>query len=246
MNIPYTHVDSEHTVDGARTVLPIVFASAKPASLLDVGCGTGSWLKAAKDFGITDVWGVDGVKLQPEELHVPPERIKHYDLTQSWSLERRFDAAVCLEVAEHLDGAFGPTLIDALVRHSDVILFSAACPGQPGQHHVNCRWPAYWQALFNERGYVCEDHLRDRIWDDSRVEPWYRQNLFLARRDPMGAGSEPRIRSLVHPAMWNFESGVSWAPFAEHLRQIENGVMPVKWCLTLPAKALWAKVNRNL
>jgi len=80
-------------------------------------------------------------------------------LTRSWDLKRKFDAVLCLEVAEHLDSAFAPTLIDALIKHGNLIYFSAACPGQTGQHHVNCQWPVYWQQLFNERGFACEDDL---------------------------------------------------------------------------------------
>lgn len=246
MSIAYTHLTKEHSVAGARAALPIVLAHRTLHSLLDVGCGTGTWLKAAIECGITDVIGVDGVRIEPAELQVPAELIRHFDLTKSWSLERRFDVAICLEVAEHLDPTSGPSLIRALANHSDLVLFSAACPGQPGQHHVNCRWPSYWQSLFNECGYVCEDDLRAQIWDDPRIEPWYRQNLFLARRDPESAGNELRIHSLVHPAMWKFESGVSWAPLAEHLDEIENGSMPITWYMTVPAKALWAKIARKV
>lgn len=246
MKVPYTHNENEHSLAGPRTVLPIAFADSKPGSLLDVGCGIGTWLKAALEFGITDISGVDGVKLPSEKLHVNPEIIKHHDLTHPWNLGRRFDAAVCVEVGEHLDGVFAPTLIDALVIHSDVVLFSAACPGQPGQHHVNCQWPVFWQGLFNQRGYACEDNLRWKIWDDARIEPWYRQNLFLACRSPATAGHEPRIRSVVHPAMWDFERGVSWAPFKEHVCYIEQGRMPITWNLTLPVRALLAKFSRRL
>lgn len=246
MSIPYIHCETEHTLVGPQALLPILFANAKPLSLLDVGCGTGTWLKAGIEFGIPDVLGVDGVKLPAGQLHVSPEKIKHCDLTQPWSLEKRFDVAFCLEVAEHIDKFFAHILIDALVMHSDLILFSAACPGQPGQHHVNCQWPAYWQELFNARAYACEDVLRWEIWEDSRIEPWYRQNIFLARRAPEIAGHEPRIKSVVHPAMWNFETGVLWAPLAEHVRQIEQGTMPVMWGITLPVKIIMAKLKRRL
>jgi hypothetical protein len=246
MIVPYIHNEKEHSLAGPRTVLPLAFADANPASLLDVGCGIGTWLKAALDFGITDIAGVDGVKLPEEKLHVNPETIKQHDLTHHWNLGRRFDAAVCVEVGEHLDGEFAPTLIDSLVMHSDYILFSAACPGQPGQHHVNCQWPVFWQALFNERGFECEDTLRWKIWDDSKIEPWYRQNLFLARRSPASAGLEPRIRSVVHPAMWNFERGEAWAPFNEHACYIEQGRMPIMWNLSLPVRALVAKFARKV
>ncbi len=246
MAIDYNHSTNVHSVGGPQAALPILFAKEKPASLLDVGCGTGTWLKAALDYGIRDVFGVDGVELPSNELHVPSKFIRHLDLTMPWNLGRRFDATICLEVAEHLDATFAPVLIDALVRHSERVYFSAACPAQPGQHHVNCQWPAYWQRLFNGQGYVCEDDLRWQMWEDNRIEPWYRQNLFLARRSPDAAGAEPRIRSVVHPEIWKLEKDTPRQSFAEHVHQIEQGRMPTMWNMTVPARALRAKLRRKL
>ena len=136
MSVDYNHSENLHTLSGPAAALPILFAKALPTSLLDVGCGTGTWLKAAIDLGIPDVFGVDGVEVPADKLHVQDEKIRHQDLTRPWNLNKRFDAVICLEVAEHLDSAFAHILIDALVQHSDQIYFSAACPGQTGQHHV--------------------------------------------------------------------------------------------------------------
>ena len=118
--------------------------------------------------------------------------------------------------------------MDSLVRHTDVVLFSAACPGQFGQHHVNCQWPGYWQNLFNERGYACCDDIRWSIWSDERIEPWYRQNMFIARRDMALAGKEKRLESVIHPAIFQGAHGVVYDAC---LRQIEGGSMRVQWYL---------------
>jgi hypothetical protein len=88
--------------------------------------------------------------------------------------------------------------------------------------------------------------LRWKIWDDSRIEPWYRQNLFLARRAVDIAGLEPRIRSVVHPDIWNRVIEESYPTFEDYIHQIEQGRMSVVWNLTLPARALWAKLERKL
>ena len=63
------------------------------------------------------------------------------DLTVPWTLERKFETALCLEVAEHLEETSSSLLIKMLTAHADTIVFSAPCPGQNGQHHVNCQWP---------------------------------------------------------------------------------------------------------
>ena len=228
MNIDYNHSDNLHTLSGPRLALPILFADTKPSSVLDVGCGTGTWLKAAQELGITDIFGVDGVEVPADRLHIPIEKIRHQDLTKPWDLQRRFSAVFCFEVAEHLAGDFAPILIDALVKHGDAVFFSAACPGQRGQHHVNCQWPAYWQKLFNERGYVCSDEVRWQIWDDTRIEPWYKQNMFSARRSPANAGQEPRIKAVVHPEMARMGM-YDELSFEEHVKRIEGGHMLWRW-----------------
>ncbi|HTA30980.1 MAG TPA: methyltransferase domain-containing protein, partial [Candidatus Cybelea sp.] len=176
-----------------------MFDEIKPGSLIDVGCGTGTWIKTAMELGVKDILGLDGVNVPPQELLIPQQHVVIQDFTQDWDLGRRFDLALCLEVGEHLDQIFASRLVRNLARHSDTVMFSAACPGQVGEHHVNCQWPAYWQKLFNDEGFFCEDSLRWKIWNDGRIEPWYRQNIFLALRDANRAGREERLRPVIHP-----------------------------------------------
>lgn len=241
MKIDYNHSSNFHTREGPRAVMPKIIYEVNPRSLLDVGCGTGTWLKAAVDLGVSDFFGVDGVYIPASQLLITPDRFAQQDLTKPWDLGRRFDIALCLEVAEHLDEAYAGNLIDSLVKHADAIFFSAACPGQEGQHHVNCQWPAYWQQLFNQRGFVCQDDFRWKIWDDPTVEPWYKQNMFLARHAPGAAGQEQRIKAIVHSDMWGRVTPTS----REYLHQIEQGSMPPLWYTMLVPRAYLAKLKRQ-
>jgi SAM-dependent methyltransferase len=239
MAIDYDHAKNAHTISGPSAALPFIFEESMPDSLLDVGCGTGTWLRAAQELGIEDIFGVDGIAVEAEQLLISKSLFRLQDLTQPWSLGRRFGMAMCLEVAEHLDAKFGPILIDALVAHSDSIVFGAACPDQPGQHHVNCQWPAYWQSLFNERGFVCVDSVRWRMWNDERIESWYRQNIFLARRNPAAAGKEPRIVPAVHPATVRL---VKDRAFSDAVTQIEQGGLPFSWYLRHAPRVMLTKI----
>jgi len=113
--------------------------------------------------------------------------------------------------------------VRSLVTHSDIVLFGAACPGQPGQQHINCQWPEWWQKIFNSYGYLCDDSFRWKIWDDRRIEPWYRQNTFLARSDATKAGTEARLPPVVHPDMMRVMMGIGYylpSGLAARLRSI--------------------------
>jgi hypothetical protein len=200
-DISYHHDRNAHSLEGATRGLRYFLSHSSFTSLLDVGAGTGNWLHAARGEGVQDVLGLDGVAPENRPVWVDATILRTVDLRFPFDLERRFDAAICLEVAEHLPPEFARTLICSLCSHSDRIFFSAAAPGQHGEAHLNCQWPSYWQGLFNEFGYVGHDDLRRLMWTDSQIEPWYRQNVFSAVRDPAGAGKEPRICSLIHPEM---------------------------------------------
>lgn len=236
MAIDYDHNPAVHTLEGPRAAFRAVFADRLPSSLLDVGCGPGTWLRAALDEGVTDVVGVDGVDIPRDSFRFPPELFRQFDLTQEWSLGRRFDAVLCVEVAEHIDERHAASLVKALTMHADTVYFSAACPGQTGQHHVNCQWPGYWQELFNRCGYVCDDSTRWRIWGIADIEPWYRQNLFIARRSE-AAGTEPRIPAVVHPDMMSRHVVRS-----QYTLDMERGRNPIGWYF----RKFWSAVAKRL
>ena len=242
--IDYSHAGNVHTLDGPRIALPILLELTHSQSILDVGCGRAFWLKAALDLGIANVFGVDGVDINPSDLLIPKSLFQVQDLTQLMHLGRKFDLALCLEVGEHLYSQFASVLIETLTTHADTVVFSAACPGQEGQHHVNGQWPAYWQKLFNDRGFACFDELRDRIWDESGIEPWYRQNLFIARRaEPGQAGMEQRIIARVHPGVIE---GIVNTSIHQHDALVEAGGMPFSWYLKLPFTVFGGRFARLL
>ena len=70
MVIDYDHAQNRHTMDGATAALNELFKSNLPESLLDVGCGTGTWLRLRppKSWGINDILGIDGVAVAEAQL----------------------------------------------------------------------------------------------------------------------------------------------------------------------------------
>jgi SAM-dependent methyltransferase len=170
---------ADRTTSSAETVIGILASFLDIQAVLDVGCGDGRWLAVCRAKGAATIAGIDGPWTDPARLAIPPDTVVIRDLGGPFDLGRRFSLAMCLEVGEHLTGACSPVLVDNLVRHSDVVLFSAAVPFQSGFRHVNEQWQSYWSGLFEARGFATYDPLRHRIWNDESVHFWYKQNMLL-------------------------------------------------------------------
>jgi hypothetical protein len=132
-----------------------------------------------KKLGVPVVLGYDGHMKDLSLLEISRESFICQDLTEPIANPERFDIAICLEVAEHLPEESAKTLVDSICLLSDFILFSAAIPGQGGLHHLNEQWQEYWVEHFNVKGYKAIDYIRPRIWNDSNIQFWYKQNILL-------------------------------------------------------------------
>jgi hypothetical protein len=158
----------------AAVVVPLVKSVVPVESVLDVGGGNGVWAR---------VWEENGAKatlVDGDYVKAPlVEDFQPRDLSKPLDLGRRFDLVQSLEVAEHLPAASAREFVASLVRHGDVVLFSAAVPGQGGEHHVNEQPPEYWRALFAEQDFECFDFLRVHLRDRREVKPWYRYNTLI-------------------------------------------------------------------
>jgi hypothetical protein len=164
----------------AREILPYVNEMISPKSVIDIGCGTGEWLKVWKDIlGIEDVRGVEGPYIDPELFAIHSSHLVTQDLKEPYRESRKYDLAMSLEVGEHLPKESADVLVKTLTGLSDVVLFSAAIPGQEGTYHINEQFPEFWAHLFNEAGYCTVDILREKIWNLPDVEYWYKQNILL-------------------------------------------------------------------
>lgn len=163
----------------AQIVLPYIFEYFKPTSVIDIGCGTGDWLSVFKEFGVKEIHGVDGEYVDKNMLQIDNSEFKSFDLKYKYDSGRKYDLAMSVEVGEHLPDELSDNLIDSLCVHSDIILFSAAIPGQGGTYHINEQPHSYWIEKFNKRGYDVYDVLREKIWFEPYVEAWYKQNILL-------------------------------------------------------------------
>jgi SAM-dependent methyltransferase len=206
-------VQRQRSGRSAQEVVGLVKTLLQPESVIDVGCGIGAWLAEWRRQGVTDVLGIDGDWVDRRLLQVPEEQFLPHDLTKPIELTREYDLVMSLEVGEHLDREHAPAFLDLLTSLAPVVLFSAAIPNQGGQHHVNERWQGDWARDFAERGFIAVDCVRPHIWDNERVQVWYRQNIIvyvkaaaLADRPELRAladASANRPISVVHPDLYS-------------------------------------------
>lgn len=134
---------NEHAMCAIMSVFGI------PASYLDVGSGTGAMVNHARKVGV-DAYGLDALPRGPAWPHL----IQH-DLRMPFDFGRTFEMVTSIETAEHIEPEYADVLCDTIARHvaqGGLLIFTAAMPGQIGDHHVNCRPMNEWRAKFHERG----------------------------------------------------------------------------------------------
>jgi SAM-dependent methyltransferase len=188
----------------AATVVPRVLSILPAKSVVDVGCGVGTWAAEFLARGVPDVWGVDGDYVDRARLRISPDRFIARDLMKPLQIGRTFDLAVCLEVGEHLPASRARGLVSDLTSLAPCVLFSAAVPHGGGTGHVNEQYIPYWVKLFDEFNYQGIDPIRPWILGDDTVEWFYQQNIvmFVAPQHPLLAKGFPRPQTIIHQDLY--------------------------------------------
>ena len=236
---PYsTRYHSQNTtfsLESAKEIVPLLLKLIEPGSVIDVGCGLGSWLSIFQKHHISDILGVDGDFISRRSLLIPEKSFLAHDLTSPLELERKFDLVLSLEVAEHLPEKIAGVFVQSLVDLGEVILFSAAIPFQGGTGHINEKWQDYWAERFSKHGYKAVDCIRPRIWNMPNVASYYAQNILLyvkeskldkyvhlmKRVDPLPSGT----LSIVHPRMWLQMADPKQRRFSRSMRELSTVLM---------------------
>ena len=228
----------------AGVIVPMVVELVKPNSVLDVGCGIGTWLAAFQAAGVDDVVGLDGEYVPGEMLEIPKDRFFAVDLNEPIQMDRRFDLVVSLEVAEHLHEIAAAGFVRSLTRLGPVVLFSAAIPFQGGEHHVNEQWLDYWSAMFARCGFVIVDCLRTRLWNDESICWWYAQNMVLFVEE----GMLPQLPLLVELHSQGAQMPLRVVHPRKYLEVIEHArrdVARLELRNAIPRGSAWILVDDN-
>ncbi|MFW1857064.1 methyltransferase domain-containing protein [Acinetobacter defluvii] len=192
----------------AQHFLKVVEFPFEVNTILDVGCGRGAWLVEWGKLN-KSIFGVDGAYVDSDSLLISKLNFSHQDISKKFSLNKSYDLVQCLEVAEHLKAEDSDILITNLVNHGNIILFSAAIPGQGGEFHVNEQPLNYWVKKFEKQGYACFDFIRPQIVHEKMIEPWYRFNTLLFVKKDCGVVLNEKILNTKVNSEFNFNKLVS-------------------------------------
>jgi len=131
-------------------------------SMVDVGCGPGGMRGVAQALGVSWV-GIDGDPFMGNGA--PGEIVLVHDYTTGPFRVAPRDLIWCTEFVEHVEAQYQDHYL-ATFDAGHVLFLTAAPPGFPGWHHVNCQPEIYWIDLLGQHGWVV----------DTEATQWVRAN----------------------------------------------------------------------
>lgn len=241
-DIKYVHEEAVHNYKAATEIIPFLIELIEPKSVIDVGCGIGTWLKVFKDNGVENILGIDGEYVDRKLLKIEKENFVDFDLEKLYVSSEKYDLAISLEVAEHLSHLAADIFVETLIGLSDVIVFSAAILNQGGQNHINEQEPKYWIEKFENKGFKLYDILRPVFWENENIDSWYRQNIFIFSNKKSLNEKLESFKSfsgihLVHPSIFNRRSE-DFKYYKTQFDKINLGKKNIKYYLNILYKAL--------
>jgi len=136
----------------------------KPKNVIDVGCGHGILMDGLSCESVGIEASDEGFK-QTKERGYEAHQI---DLRLPLDFKRRFDLAISIEVAEHLEEEYADIFVDNLISLSNRILVTASPKVE--QYHYNPQSKQYWIEKFSAKGFslsettnVLVETMREKI-----------------------------------------------------------------------------------
>lgn len=178
-------INAKESYESARLVIDIFKKYYNPHSVIDLGCGVGTWLKAWQENGANEILGVDANQMPENMLYISRKNLHVVDFeNSSFNVDKKYDLAQSLECLEHISPQNEDKILSILYKASDLVLFSAAIPMQVGTNHINCHKLQYWVDKFKDKGYKCYDIIRPEcIKKNIKIGSWYMQNILVFAKD---------------------------------------------------------------
>ena len=172
-----TNIVEEHMFD-LNLATAIEKFLPKESSIIDLGCGKGSYVKHLRNAGF-DCHGVDGNPNTPE---LTDNLCSQADLAKPLESNRIFDWVISLEVAEHIPAKYERTYLGNLDKlNRNGIILSWGLPGQTGLGHVNCRDNEYVKCRLAAMGYEELSEASQAMRDVATLE-WFKHTVMVFKR----------------------------------------------------------------
>lgn len=153
-----------------------------PGTIIEFGCGTGDLAKAFAARAVKVV-AIDGYSI-PDFSEYNNIQFTNVDLNNATATEEflskydsKFDLAISIEVAEHLNPEISASFIQWMTSMADVVIFSAAVPSQDGDGHINCRSRSEWYQFLKQQDFLITDTLRQHFISNTRLGLWHKLNI---------------------------------------------------------------------
>lgn len=149
-----------------------------PATVLDIGCGPGTYVDSFRDQGLEAV-GLDIDERVHGKQHLTYKSLLDIDT-------ERAELVICLEVAEHIDAEFEDSVVAKVAGAvGRTLIWTAAAVGQGGIGHINCKHKQEWADKLTAAGLVRntekETALRTYIKQSYHLG-WFSNNLLVFDR----------------------------------------------------------------
>ncbi len=235
----YNHEEFTHNLKDPNIIVPEVIKLLNPNSVVDIGCGLGTFLNVFKRLGVSDILGIDGAWVNKNLLYkyINPNEFLEWNLEKEIKLDKKYDLVLSIEVAEHISAESSDIFIQNLVNSGKMILFSAAIPNQGGQNHINEQWLTYWEDKFSNHNLVIHDIFRPIFWNNPELKWWYKQNLVLIAPKNFKLNSIKEsipMRNIIHYELFNKKFKIR-DDNAEQLDNITKGkekpAQYIKWLI---------------
>lgn len=173
--------------DSAQAFVEVVLEHFSPRSIVDIGCGAGIYLFEFEKKGIKDILGIDGSVHARNSFLLSEDKLEIFDLAKYYRFKRSYELCLCLELAEHLREEDADTLVDSITSASDLLIFTAAVPGQGPRSigHINEQPHEYWIDKFEKKDYLFQEDLTREMrtkMAEKKVVWWIVNNLMIFKK----------------------------------------------------------------
>ena len=150
------------------------------SSMLDVGCGEGHTAAIFRSLGCR-VCGVDGSSRALRDSVIPDAHLIHDYTLGPFSPGADYDLVWSCEFVEHVEPRFVNHFLTTFSAATRYLFMTAAPPGQPGWHHVNCQPESYWIRLLETIGFYYDAALTRSARSKAESGHFARQGLAFTR-----------------------------------------------------------------